>query len=258
VEGAAGVGHPFWRRMSNSVFYQSPVFAGGAQVKLAWQTNQDKASGPTAVNQDPQMYSTSIQWAGMGGRVRIGAAYDGHKDFTTPGKTDTGYALKGGWNFGVADMGLAYDKMTYKTPAGDCKATQYGAALAVPVGQGAIRASYSVAKDIDGPFVGGGTATGGIATPVGGGAPTGSCGNAPTTLAPTNDNGAKQYNIGYDHRFSKRTTVGVGYSTIKNDAGAGGNQFVWSGMSSTQNGVSLAAPLGTDISVIFASIVHRF
>jgi len=252
VEGAGGVGHPFWRRMSNSIFYQSPVFAGGAQFKAAWQTNQDKAKGPTAVNQDPQMYSTSIQWAGMGGRARIGAAYDGHKDFTTPGKTDTGYSVKGGWNFGVVDIGLAYEAMTYKTPAGDCKAKQYGIAAAVPVGQGAIRASYSKAKDIEGTY------TGGVVAGIGGAASVGSCGATPTALAPTNDNGATQYNIGYDHRFSKRTTLGFGYATIKNDAGAGGNQFVWSGMSSTQNGVSLAAPLGTDVAVLFANIIHRF
>jgi predicted porin len=122
----------------------------------------------------------------------------------------------------------------------------------VPVGQGAIRASYSIAKDIEGTY------SGGVAAGVGGLPSTGSCGAAPTALAPTNDNGAKQYNIGYDHRFSKRTTVGVGYSTIKNDAGAGANQFVWSGMSSTQNGVSVTAPLGSDISVMFVSIVHRF
>jgi predicted porin len=256
VEGGAGVGHPFWRRVSNAFFYQSPVFAGGIQGKFAWQTNQDKASGPTTVNQDPQLMSASLQWAGMGGRARIGAAVDRHKDFTTPGMTDTGYAVKGGWNFGVVDLGFAWENMTYKTPSGDCKAKQWGLAAAVPVGQGAVRASYSVAKDVEGTY------TGAVAAGVGPAASTGSCGAA--TAAVTGgtqslaDNGAKQYNIGYDHRFSKRTTVGVGYSTIKNDAGAGGNNFVWSGMSSTQNGASLAAPLGTDISVFFLNMIHRF
>ncbi|HUQ73412.1 MAG TPA: porin [Burkholderiales bacterium] len=252
VEGGAGVGHAFWRRVSNAFFYQSPVFAGGAQAKFAWQTNQDKAAGPTVVNQDPSLMSGSVQWAGMGGRARIGLALDRHKDFTTPGKTDTGWAIKGGWNFGVADIGLALENNTYKTPAGDCKAKQYGVALAVPVGQGAIRASYAKAKDIEGTY------TGAVVTPVGGAAATGSCGAAPTAAAPSNDNGATQWNLGYDHRFSKRTTVGFGYATIKNDAGAGGNTFVWSGMSSTQSGASLLAPIGTDISVLFANIVHRF
>ena len=89
-------------------------------------------------------------------------------------------------------------------------------------------------------------------------APTGSCGATPTALAPTNDNGATQYNIGYDHRFSKRTTLGFGYATIRNDAGAGGNTFVWSGMSSTQNGASVTAPLGSNINVYFVNIIHRF
>lgn len=252
VEGVAGVGHPFWRRISNAVFYQSPVFAGGLQAKLAWQVNQDKTSAPAGVTQNPQMYSSSLQWAGMGGRARLGVAYDGHKDFTTPGKTDTGWAIKGGWNFGVVDIGLAYERMTYKTPASDCKATQYGVAAAVPVGQGAVRASWSKAKDIEGTY------SGPVVAGVGTAPSTGSCGAAATPTNPTADNGATQYNIGYDHRMSKRTTLGVGYATIKNDAGAGGNQFVWSGMSSTQNGVSIQAPLGTDISVWFVNIIHRF
>ena len=252
VEGAGGVGHPFWRRMSNSIHYNTPVFAGGIQGKIAYQVNQDKTSAPGGVVTNPQLYSTSLQWAGMGGRARIGVAYDGHKDFTTPGKTDTGWAVKGGWNFGVVDVGLAYERMTYKTPASDCKATQYAAALSVPVGQGAIKASYAKAKDIEGTY------SGAVTTPTGasGLSPTGSCGATPTAAAPSDDNGASQWNIGYDHRFSKRTTIGVGYSTIKNDAGTG--TFVWSGMSSTQNGVSLAPPIGSDISVLFVNMIHRF
>jgi hypothetical protein len=39
VEGNSGVGHSFFRRISNSIFYNTPVF-GGAQVKIAYQTNQ--------------------------------------------------------------------------------------------------------------------------------------------------------------------------------------------------------------------------
>lgn len=251
LEAGGGVGHPFWRRASNAVSYQSPVVAGGLQAKILWQVNQDKTNGGTGVvKQDPQLWSGSLQWAGMGGRARVGIAYDAHKDFTTVGKTDNGWAIKGGWNFGVVDVGLAYEQNTYKTPDGDCKAKQYGIAAAVPIGQGAIRASYSKAKDIEGNY------TGVVAnTPTGS---TGGCGAVPTAANHSDDNGATQYNIGYDHRFSKRTTLGFGYATIKNDAGAGGNNFVWSGMSSTQNGASVTAPLGSDISVFFVNIIHRF
>jgi len=184
----------------------------------------------------------------MGGRARVGIAYDAHKDFTTVGKTDNGWAIKGGWNFGVADVGLAYEQMTYKTPDGDCKAKQYGVALAVPIGQGAVRASYSKAKDIEGNY------TGAVANTTTGS--TGGCGAVPTAVNNSNDNGATQYNIGYDHRFSKRTTVGFGYAAIKNDSGTG--TFVWSGMSSSQNGAQLAPAAGTDLSVFFVNIIHRF
>ena len=263
VESGGGVGHPFWRRTSNSLFYQSPVFAGGAQAKVSWQVNQDKTPGATppvagtSVPQDPQMWSASLQWAGMGGRARIGFAVDRHKDFTTVGKTDTGWRLVGGYNFGVVDIGLAYEEMKYQAALSECKAKQYAIAAAIPVGMGSIRGSYSVAKDIEGRY---NSATVADVTPAGTFSSNANCGGAfgATTNPSPGDNGAKQYNIGYEHRFSKRTNAGVGYAAIKNDSAAGGNQFVWSGMSSTNLGVPVTVPLGTDVSTIFVSLIHRF
>src|SRR4051812_19646543 len=43
LQGGGGVGHAFWRRASNAIFYQSPVFSG-VQAKLAYQTNEGKAT----------------------------------------------------------------------------------------------------------------------------------------------------------------------------------------------------------------------
>ena len=225
VEAGGGVGHPFWRRISNSVHYQSPVF-GGAQVKIAHQVNQDKAVTGTVA--DPKMWSGSVTWSGMGGRFRIGAAYDIHEDFTTVGENDTGWRVTGGWNFGFADIGAAYETMEYSLgAAGDCEAKQWGVQVAIPLGQGAIRAAYSTADDLEGP-------AGCAANP---------------------DNGAKQYNIGYDYRFSKRSTVGVGLAQIKNDPGAA---FTWSGLSSTQGGHLITPPAGSDVQIIFVNMLHRF
>jgi hypothetical protein len=281
IVGGGGVGHAFWRRASQSAIYQSPVMAG-VQVKFLYQTNEGKAAGNAGgTNADPSMYSASVQWAGMGGRARIGAAYDRHKDFTTPGQADTGYAVKGGWNFGVIDVGFAYEINKYKCgllpfagatsftqnsagaitfatnvsgPArptlcgddGDIKAKQYGIALAVPVGPGSIRASYSVAKDLEGPVSASTTFAG-------------------TTGAHLSDTGAKQYNIGYEHRFSKRTNVGIGYAKIDNKANA---NFTWTGAPPNQTGsnngsganaVPGNSPLfGSDVSTFFISMTHRF
>lgn len=225
VESAGGVGHPFWRRFSDAVFYQSPVFAGGVQIKAAYMSNEGKATaGTTVTTADPQAWSASVTWAGMGGRVRVGGAYDSHKDFTTPGKTDNGWRVVGGYNFGIADVGAAYEQMTYKTAAGDVDATQWGVALAVPVGQGAIRTSYAKADDLE--------------TPAG-----------------KTDSGAYTWTLGYDYRFSKRTQVGAGYAVIKNDPLA---VFTWTGAPPNQTGTGLAPTPGSDPSTIFVSVIHRF
>jgi len=252
VEAGSGVGHAFWRRVSQAVFYQSPVFAG-VQLKVAYQTNEGKATaGATPAN--AQMWSTSVQWAGMGGRLRVGAAYDVHKDFSSVGQNDTGWAVKGGWNFGFADIGLAYESMTYalSTAAGgaqgftysgnDCEAKQYGIAVAVPIGQGAIRGSYAVAKDLEG--------TG--------------CNAVIGSPAGAGFGGAKTWNIGYDYRFSKRTTIGVGYAIIDNkdgDATNPGGVHAWTGLPPNQTGgpATQNGPLaGGDVSTFFLNMVHRF
>jgi predicted porin len=193
------------------------------------------------------MYSASVQWAGMGGRLRVGLALDGHKEFTSQGKTDTGVAIKGGWNFGFMDVGLAYEAMTYKSQNSDCEAKQYGVAVAIPVGNGAIRGSYAIAKDIKGDYTGAATAAGTFGP--------GSCGAVATAAFDPSDNGAKTYNIGYDYRFSKRTTVGFGYAAIKNDQAA---VFTWSGAPSTQGSATVTPFAGSDPSTFFVNMIHRF
>lgn len=254
VESGGGIGHPFWRRPSNSVFYQSPVMAG-VQVKLAYQTNEGKATSTLSSNADASMWSSSVQWAGMGGRARVGLAYDRHKDFSSIGATDTGYAVKGGWNFGVIDVGLAVERMTYKckfsalgyatatgantgscAEDGDVKVKNYAVALAVPVGPGSIRASYAIAKDLEGP----------VAATAGTGAP------SATRISNT---GAKQYNIGYEHRFSKRTNIGIGYAKIDNKENAA---IAWTGMPPNQTGNANTTLFGSDVSTFFISMTHRF
>ena len=254
AESAGGVGHAFWRRPSQAVFYQSPVFAG-VQIKLAFQTNEGKSNGAGgSIQANPSMWSSSVQWAGMGGRVRIGAAFDAHKDFSTVGHTDNGFRVTGGWNFGFADIGFAVERMEYalSTAAGgaqgatysgnDCEATQYGVGVAVPIGQGAIRGSFARAKDLEG--------TG--------------CEAVTGSNAVAGFGGASTWTLGYDYRFSKRTTVGFGYATIDNksgDATRPGGTFTWTGVppNQTGNGTASNGTLpGGDISTFFVNMVHRF
>jgi predicted porin len=216
---------PFWRRFSQAVFYYTPVFSG-FQGKFAYQTNEGKSTVSTGSNTvaDPSLWSAAVQWSGMGGRARVGAAYDSHKDFSTVGKTDKGWTIKGGYNFGFVDVGLAYEEMTYEGATAKTDATQYGIAFAVPIGAGTIRASYSVAEDLE---------TGGVKS----------------------DTGAKETTIGYDYRFSKRTQIGFGYAVIKNDPLA---VFTWTGSPPNATGASNVPQAGSDPSTFFVSVIHRF
>jgi len=122
----------------------------------------------------------------------------------------------------VVDVGAAFEAMKYSSAAsGDIKAKQYGVAVGVPIGSGAVRGSYAVAKDMD---------------------------SRPNS-------GAKTYNAGYEHRFSKRTTVGAGYAKIDNDAAAA---FAWTGLPPTSNGSTNGPLAGQDVSTFFVNMIHRF
>src|SRR5204862_1361699 len=105
----------------------------------------------------------------------------------------------------------------------------YAIALSVPVGTGAIKASYAKVKDMEGAiFVG--------------------------------ETGAKQWLVGYEHRFSKRTSLGVEYAKIDNNRNA---QFTWTGMPPNQSagGVQAASNtpfFGSDVNWAFVGMTHRF
>jgi predicted porin len=71
--------------------------------------------------------------------------------------------------------------------------------------------------------------------------------------------GAKEFNLGYEHRFSKRTNIGVGYAKIDNHKNA---QFTWTGAPPNQNqsaAVPMNTPLfGSSVATFFVSMTHRF
>jgi predicted porin len=257
VVTTGGVGHPFWRRASDMIRYSSPTF-GGATFDLMYQVPELKTvaitsptAGQSTLSAEPSMWSGSVKWTGMGGRARAGFAYDRHKDFTSIGSTDTGLAVKGGWNFGVVDVGVAYERIKYKCApfnstaatgvvaagatnaadlpalcgtAGDVNAKQYAAGISVPVGMGAIKAFYAKAKDMDGAIA-------------------------------FSQTGAKEWGVGYEHRFSKRTSLGAQYTKITNNRNA---QFTWTGMPPSQTGASNTPFFGSSVTWIFAGMTHRF
>lgn len=236
--------YPTWRRMAASIHYESPVWSG-VQAKLSIMPNENKstfatnavnagtlANATTGINSNPSMWSGSLQWTGMGGRARAFIAMSRMKEFSRVGATDNHWTIGGGYDFGVANIGLVLEDNKYKPTAGDIDGRQWAVSLAVPVGPGKIGASYARAKRLSG---------GGVAA---------------AAAAGTNDTGAKMWNLGYEWGLSKRTALGFGVAKIDNGANAA---FTWSGNTVDRNGVTNALPnAGTDTTNLFVSIRHSF
>jgi predicted porin len=226
--GAEANNTALWRRFGYAIFYESPVFAG-VQVKVAYDPNDRKADftapSATQINENPSAWSFSVTWTGLGGNARAFFATDQRKDWTTPGQTDSGFTVGGGYNFGIANVGAVMEDFKYKTATGDAKYKDLGAGIAVPIGSGKIGASYARAKDTTGP-------------------------------TPAPNDGAKMWNVGYQHDLSKRTAVGVGIAKISNDPDG---IHTWTGTIPMANGwQSGAVPAGVDQRNLFVSVRHSF
>lgn len=70
--------------------------------------------------------------------------------------------------------------------------------------------------------------------------------------------GAKMFAIGYVRDLSKRTTVGLGYARITNDAGAAYNFFVNSDFGGVLGSASAAVAAGEDPRILTFTIRHGF
>lgn len=128
--------------------------------------------------------------------------------------------LYGSYNLGIAKIGAQYDdsKLQFGTAA-DQKRKASHIAVTAPVGPGAVLFQYTKANAISGIV----------------------------------NSGANMVSVGYDYSLSKRTSVGVTYSKINNEAAA--NYQFFTGVA-LQN--SPATTKGTDTSMLYAGIRHAF
>lgn len=235
-DGGPNGAYALWRRYGSAVFYDSPMFSG-FQFKIGYQPNETKSvagiplgtTSNVTVAENPSSWSASLAWTGMGGKARAFVANMMAKDWSSIGQTDAGYIVGGGYDFGVVNVGVAYEAYKYKVGTaalGDVQTKEYAIGIAIPLGSGKIGASYAIARDAE----------------------------ASGTTG-TIDNGSKMYNVGYEWALSKRTAVGFGYAAIKNDPAA---VFTWTGMAPNQTGVTVGALAGSDPSNIFVAFRHSF
>jgi len=274
----------FSRRISDSIQYWSPVFAG-AQVKLmtALATYQSPGASPNSAAiasglPKAKEYSLSVTWAG--GPISLAAAYDAHEGLR-PSTIANGVAnpkdhavqVGGKFNFGPGEIGIGYEQLTYantnpdNAATGDngMKVTNYVVNGRFNVGPGAVWASYAMTPGGKNCHPTGAGAAGNTAFSSTTGANNNVIGNAACSTgtaisgqsASSAQGEAKIITIGYDYVLSKRTKMYVAYNKIDN--GQSTNYYYVAGPAGNNaNGTASGVQAGTDVTTFGLGLQHLF
>jgi len=208
----------FSRRQNSAVFYDSPNF-NGFTVSAAISTLSGVSNTlDAATGVKPRLYSINAGY--NAGGWNIGAAYEMHQNFNTGGAgtegDDSGWALTAGYTFKSIGLKLGAIYANYKWDLaggleGKVWTTHLGADWNIS-GPHSLIAGWTYADDTSG-------SAGTVLAPVD------NSGNGSTTNSRIFNGGAggtsaNLYQISYQYRFSKRTSVRVGGSILNNDSSA--------------------------------------
>lgn len=133
--------------------------------------------------------------------------------------TQKAWTVFGKWNFGMGTIGLTYDRSAYDRVAGENRRTAFSVPLTFGVGAGTILATYTRARGVSG----------------------------------VANSGATLWSVGYDHALSKRTSVGISYANMNNDAGANYQLYTTNGLQSLPTAVA-----GQDQRQLYLGLRHAF
>lgn len=224
-----GGGNGFNRRLINSIRYDSPVFAGGLKGTIQYGfENEDRSSG-----QQHKVLDTGLTYSS--GPFKAGVTYQAHKNLNVVGRTDTEWALRANYDFGMVNVGAGFSRLKYDIAAGTLQRSFTSLSAAVPVGDGAIIGRWSRAGNVGGSAPVGTTITGGD--------------GAQLFRGP--DSGARQITFGYEHNLFKGAQLYAYWTKVANQRNAnyrfGGNPLNLA-----------AADRGADPSGFVVGIVYDF
>jgi predicted porin len=210
----------FSLRNAFTVNWDSPNWNG---FRLMAQVTTLNATLNAAENSNTTGRRMSIGGVYSSGPLVIAAAMDSHSDnagftFTADGASEDGIVIGATYKLGMWEFGVTFNSLDLDNGAGG-DLTKDSINLAVEydlAGPGMIRAGYTLAKDWEG------------------------------TLG-TPDSGGSQWQVGYHHNFSKRTTGGLIFVASDNDD---------NGVYNLTN-LDPAAP-GEGGSVFVLQLIHRF
>jgi predicted porin len=202
------------RREAGLAYYESPKF-GGFQVLAAFSSGNAAADNNVLdndiqQNQKPRVISLAGIYSA--GPLGIGIAYERHNEFglyapiSTQSADDRGWGASISYKFGPVEVGATYLDTKYDTLPGQGlkkKTATVGVEWAI-AGPHSVEAQYAWADDSEG------NSTVGIA-----GAGTNGALNASGS-----DTGGDAISLAYRYRFSKRTSIKLGYVLVDNDANA--------------------------------------
>ena len=225
------------RREAGLTYYESPMF-GGFQVLGAFSTGNwaaDNALVDTDVNKKPRVISLAGIY--QGGPLGIGIAYERHSEFgahapvTANDADDRAWGASISYKFGPVEVGATYLDAKYETGIGQelkKRTATVGIDWAI-AGPHSIEAQYAWAGDSKGNAL---VAIGGN----GGSEASGS------------DTGGDAISIAYRYRFSKRTSIKLGFVQVDNDTNS----------NSYRVGNTAAVTNGEKSSAVAFHIRHRF
>lgn len=231
------------RREAGLTYYESPKF-GGFQVLGAFSSG-NWAADTGAVDGTPNPKPRVISLAGIynAGPLGIGLAYERHSEFgahapvSTADADDRAWGASVSYKFGPVEVGATYLDSKYETLPGQ-ELKKRTATIGVDwtvAGPHSVEAQYAWADKSKGNSTVGIGGNGGSAAPC----PAGVC---------RDDTGGDAISIAYRYRFSKRTSIKLGYITVDNDSNS--NTYRVGNTASVTNGERSSA--------VAFHIRHRF
>jgi predicted porin len=204
VLGGGALGRGIWkRREAGLIYYESPKFSG-FQVLGAMTAANATSSTNASTSAKPRVMSLSGIYAN--GPLAVALGYERHNGFGNVGgqNDDRGWTVGGSYTFaGKVKVGAQYADYRY----------EMSSTTELTKKNWMVGAEWNIQgpHNLDLAYVNAGDSKGTATT---------NPGSSVATPNPAAGTGAKLWQIGYRHEFSKRTSAKLAYVRLSNDPGA--------------------------------------
>ncbi|MDO9361219.1 MAG: porin [Polaromonas sp.] len=219
-------------RATNIIRYTTPRFSG-FQGQLNYSTSFNGSEGAPGDAGKGRAVNAALNYGG--GPLKAGISiWDAKSESRLAAATradQKAYTLFADYNFGGATVGLTFDQSQrigglVNAAETESKRRAWSIPVTVPLGAGTFLFTYTKARDLTG--------------------------NALAAAANANS-GASLVSVGYDYALSKRTSLGVSYAKLNNQANAGYALYNQASQNGTPNNA-----VGQDASQLYVGIRHAF